>query len=116
MFVLLSRISMEMLAARPIESCGGKAWFDPTSFANITRNAFRGPGQTYVNASVFRSFHVYKEAAFQIRFEAFNVLNHPILNNPNSTVGTSTFGYITSFGTTSPAAPRVLQFAGRFNF
>jgi len=121
---------------------GGKAWFDPTAFANPTqpaysatempsdiaspqfsntnRNSFRGPGQTYVNASIFRSFHVYKESAFQIRFEAFNVFNHPILtlssNTANTTVGGSTFGYITSFGTTSPQAPRVLQFAGRFNF
>jgi hypothetical protein len=117
---------------------GGKPWFDPTSFANPTepkynktmlpseiptpvfantiRDGFRGPGQTYINASIFRSFPIYKESALQIRFEAFNVLNHPILNNPNSTVGGGTFGYITSFGTTSPAAPRVLQFAGRFQF
>ncbi len=117
---------------------GGKAWFDPASFANPTepaytptqapsdivspvfantgRNGFRGPGQTFINASVFRSFPVWRESAFQIRFEAFNVLNHPILTNPNTTVGAGGFGYITSFGTTSPAAPRVLQFSGRFNF
>jgi hypothetical protein len=117
---------------------GGKPWFDPTSFANpveptynrfqtpseiaspvfanTARDGFRGPGQTYVNASIFRSFPIYKESAFQIRFEAFNVFNHPILSNPNVTVGGSTFGYITSFGTTSPAAPRVLQFAGYFKF
>ena len=85
---------------------GGKPWFDPTSFANPvepkyttdavalrhrccrlsatpSRNEFRGPGLTYINASIFRSFHVYRESAFQIRFEAFNVLNHPILTNPN---------------------------------
>lgn len=117
---------------------GGKAWFDPASFANPAepaytptqapsdivspvfgntgRNSFRGPGQTYINASVFRSFHVYRESAFEVRFEAFNVLNHPILTNPNTTVGAGAFGYITSFGTTSPAAPRVLQFSGRFSF
>jgi len=118
---------------------GGKPWFDPTSFANPVqphytatqtpseisspvfsntgRDSFRGPGQTWVNASIFRSFHLYKESAFQVRFEAFNVFNHPILSSlPNVTVGGSTFGYITSFGTTSPGAPRVLQFAGRFNF
>ncbi len=117
---------------------GGKPWFDPTSFANpgepkysptqspseiespvfgnSTRNQFRGPGVTYINASIFRTFPVYRETNFQIRFEAFNVLNHAILNTPNVTVGGGTFGYITSFGTTSPAAPRVLQFGGRFNF
>jgi hypothetical protein len=80
------------------------------------RNEFTGPGQTYINTSIFRSFHVWRETAFQVRFEAFNVLNHPILTNPNTTVGGSTFGYITTFGTTSPGAPRVLQFSGRFNF
>jgi len=117
---------------------GGKPWFDPTSFANpvepkytktelpsdivaptfsnTMRNEFTGPGQTYINTSIFRSFHVWRETAFQVRFEAFNVLNHPILTNPNTTVGGSTFGYITTFGTTSPGAPRVLQFSGRFNF
>ena len=115
---------------------GGVAWFDPTSFANPVestgsgantvftphfgnthRNEFRGPGVTYVNASVFRGFHVYRESEFQVRVEAFNVLNHPILSsNPNATVGGSTFGYITAFGTNPPLATRTLQFSGRFNF
>jgi hypothetical protein len=112
---------------------GGKAWFDPTSFANPTeptysatqlaatvvptvfsnthRMEFRGPGQTQVNASAFRGFHIYREAEFQARFEAFNVFNHPILGNPNTTVGGSTFGYITSF-----SGSRTVQFSGRFNF
>jgi hypothetical protein len=118
---------------------GGKPWFDPTSFANVPspvysptqlpgsiasprfgnthRNEFRGPGVTNINASIFREFHIYRESAFQIRFEAFNVLNHYMLTtNPNATVGGGTFGYITTFGTTSPLAPRTLQFSGRFNF
>ena len=117
---------------------GGKPWFAATSFANpaeptysptqspseivspvfgnTTRNGFRGPGNSYFNASVFKSIPVYREASFQIRFEAFNIFNHPFLNTPNNTVGGGTFGYITSFGTTSPQAPRVLQFGGRFTF
>ena len=112
----------------------GNPWFDPTSFANPVqptytagqlpstivaphfgnthRNQFRGPGVTYINASVFRGFHIYRESEFQVRVEAFNLLNHPLLtSNPNATVGGSTFGYITSFGNT-----RTLQFSGRFNF
>ncbi len=119
---------------------GGNAWFDPSSFANPVeptysatqtsasilaphfgsthRNQFRGPGQTLINASLFREFHVYKESAFQLRAEAFNLLNHALLNTPNATVGQSTFGYITSFGQPySPTAgARTLQFSGRFNF
>jgi hypothetical protein len=105
---------------------GGQPWFDPTSFANPVqpvgnvqphfgnthRNQFRGPGVTGVNASIFRGFHVFRESEFQVRVEAFNLLNHPQLtSNPNATVGGGTFGYITSFGST-----RTLQFGGRFNF
>ncbi len=81
-------------------------------FGNTNRNQFRGPGLSVANASIFRGFHVYRESEFQIRFEAFNITNHPQLNsNPGATVGSSTFGYITSFGNT-----RSLQFGGRFNF
>jgi hypothetical protein len=122
---------------------GGRAWFNPASFATVTeptytasqtpsqivppvlpntrRNEFRGPGQSVFNASIFRGFHIYRESEFQIRFEAFNVFNHPQLNSPSTlTVPTAaniaagnygTFGLITSFGNT-----RTVQFGGRFNF
>ena len=113
---------------------GGKPWFDPASFQSVTeptytasmtpsnmpalvlpntgRNQFRGPGQSVFNGSVFRSIHLYRESDFQIRFEAFNLFNHPILNTPsNVTVGGSNFGYLTSFGNA-----RSLQFGGRLRF
>ena len=121
---------------------GGKAWFDPSIFTSVTeptytasmtpssmpalvlpntgRNQFKGPGQSVFNASIFRGFHVYRESEFQIRVEAFNLFNHALLNNPNTTVPTAanaaagnygTFGLVTSFGNA-----RSLQFGGRFNF
>jgi hypothetical protein len=110
---------------------GGNPWFDPTSFANPTpnpdgtprfgnthRNEFRGPGVTDINASVFRGFHIFHESEFQVRVEAFNLLNHPqLIVNPNTTIGASTFGYITNFSSTNNAnLTRTLQFSGRFNF
>jgi hypothetical protein len=120
---------------------GGKLWFDTSSFANPTqptytsteapsaitppsfgntnRDEFRGPGVSYANASVFRSFTIYRESHFQVRFEAFNVTNHALLvSNPGTTVGSSTFGEITSFGPAySPTSgARSLQFSGRFQF
>ena len=122
---------------------GGNRWFDPTAFispaqptytgletpdqiaspvfGNTHRNQFRGPGQTVMNASVFRGFHLYRESEFQIRFEAFNVLNHALLGNPNTTVPAAkdiaagnygTFGMITG----GYGAARSLQLSGRFNF
>jgi hypothetical protein len=134
--------------ARQVGSPAGGAvpWFDPSSFAspveptsavnpatalpsqivaphfgNTHRNEFRGPGVTGINASVFRSFHIFRESDFQIRVEAFNLTNHPQLtSNPNATVNSTTpgvaattgnLGYITSFGST-----RTLQFSGRINF
>ena len=67
---------------------------------------------TNVNASVVRGFHISRESEFQVRVEAFNLLNHPQLTtNPNATIGGGTSGYITTFGNT-----RSLQFSGRFNF
>ncbi len=121
---------------------GGKPWFNRASFAslveptytatetpaqiaplvlpNTSRNNFRGPGTSVFNASIFRAFHLYRESEFQIRFEAFNVFNHPQLSSPNTTVPSAanvtvgtfgTFGLITSFGNT-----RTVQFGGRFNF
>jgi hypothetical protein len=120
---------------------GGKLWFDAASFANpaqpsytatetpsqitppvfgtTNRDEFRGPGVSYANASLFRAFTIYHESQFQIRFEAFNVTNHALLNsNPGTTVGSSTFGEITSFGPGySPTqGSRSLQFSGRFQF
>jgi hypothetical protein len=82
-------------------------------FGNTHRNQFRGPGVTLVNASIFRGFHIYRESEFQVRVEAFNLLNHAILPTPNNvTVGGAGFGYITTgFG-----ASRSLQFSGRFSF
>jgi len=118
---------------------GGKPWFNPASFASPTESAaapvlpntgrdqFRGPGNSQFNTSLFKSFHIVREAEFQVRIEAFNLFNHPFLNNPNTTVPTAaniaagnygTFGLITSFGQPSSqtAGARALQFGGRFNF
>ncbi len=113
---------------------GGKPWFDPTIFSSPTesaaapvlpntgRNQFRGPGNTQTNASLVKKFHIWREAEFQFRFEAFNVFNHPWLNAPNTTVGSGTFGYITNFNAFNVAAfgtnagSRQMQFSGRINF
>jgi hypothetical protein len=113
---------------------GGLPWFNPTAFTSPTesaaapvlpntgRNEFRGPGNTQTNASLVKSFKIWREASFQFRFEAFNVFNHPWLNAPNATVGSGTFGYITNFNAFNVAAfgtnagSRQMQFSGRINF
>jgi len=119
-------------ASAPVS--GGKAWFDTSIFSNPVesaaapvipntgRNQFRGPGNTQTNASLVKNFHIWREAEFQFRFEAFNVFNHPWLNAPNTTFGSGTFGYITNFNAFNVAAfgtnagSRQMQFSGRVNF
>jgi hypothetical protein len=50
--------------------------------------------------------------SLQFRFEAFNALNTPEFSNPGSSMGTSTFGVITSTRINS----RILQFALKYRF
>ncbi len=126
---------------------GGKAWFNPAAFAspaeppattantsnaspvlpNTSRNEFRGPGNSQVNGEIGRSVHIYRESEIRFTLEAFNLFNHPFLNNPNTTVPTSanvasgnygSFGLITSFGPgySQTQGARALQFSGRVNF
>jgi hypothetical protein len=93
-------------------------WFDPTAFTqpsgcpgapapcpnpglgNTGRNQFRGPGYVQDNLSLFKSFPTFREAALEMRIEAFQLSNTPQFNNPNSGSGSiitaSNFGQVTS--------------------
>ena len=53
-----------------------------------------------------------RETALQLRFEAFNALNHPQFAQPGSTVGTTTFGVVTA----TSQANRTLQVGARLVF
>ncbi|MGA2754933.1 MAG: hypothetical protein ABSE53_14330 [Terracidiphilus sp.] len=94
---------------------------------NTGRNQFRGPGNSQFNARLYKSFHIWREADFQLGLDAINLFNHPFLNSPNTTVPTDgnlasgaygTFGLITSFGQaySQTGGTRALQFSGRINF
>jgi Carboxypeptidase regulatory-like domain len=68
-------------------------WFSPLAFAepaagffgNSERNYLRGPGIQTLDASVFKTLH-FERVELSLRFESFNVLNHPQFANPNSSV------------------------------
>ena len=47
-------------------------------------NIIYGPGYNSVNTSLFKSFTTFREQSLQFRADAFNLLNHPTLNNPNN--------------------------------
>lgn len=82
------------------------------TFGDAGRNTFFGPGITNVDASIIRNFRLMREKTLQFRLEAFNVLNNPIWNDPNTTLTSPLYGSITS--TRKPM--RELQIGVKFVF
>jgi hypothetical protein len=95
-------------------------WFDVTAFTqpsgcpaapavctpqnvglgNTGRNQFRGPGYIQDNLSVFKSFPIWREAAVETRFDAFQLSNTPQFDLPkagsDSPITAANFGQVTS--------------------
>ena len=83
-------------------------WFNTTAFArntptngapvdgNSARNLLNQPAYKDVDLAIFRTFKVGERVNFQVRGEAMNVFNMVNLNAPAATVGTATFGQISS--------------------
>jgi hypothetical protein len=106
----------------------------PGQTGNLERNFINGPLYTNVDASLIKNIRITERIRFQMRVEAFNLLNHTnfgALNGANNdvtvatgqygifNVNSPTFGRLTT--TVGPAASpsdtfRVLQFAGRLEF
>jgi hypothetical protein len=92
-------------------------WFDssvfsisaPYTFGNAPRTltSVRQPGIANIDASLFKNFSILSEHRLdaQLRWEAFNALNHTQFGRVNSTIGTAATGNITSVG----VAPRQMQ-------
>ena len=113
------------LAARP--NLAGKnrkvgkldEWFDTTAFqapnfgfyGDARNGIVRGPGYTSANLSLYKSFPIHDRLNVQIRFEAFNALNHPNFKGVDTGFGSATFGQVNSAGD-----PRIMEFAMKLFF
>lgn len=78
-----------------------------TTFPNI-----RSDGINQLDLSMLKRFHINEKTYFQLRVEAFNLMNHPAFSAPNVTATNSSFGLITAQANRS----RQLQFGARFVF
>ena len=56
----------------------------------------RGPGFKRTDLSLFKNFAVAGSQQMQLRVEAFNVFNQERFGQPGNTLGSATFGAITS--------------------
>jgi hypothetical protein len=66
------------------------------AFGTASIGSERSPGFYQVDSSLFKNFSIYRENSLTFRADAFNVLNHSDLGNPDSGIQDSTFGQITS--------------------
>ena len=64
------------------------------------------PGRFNLTTSLYKSFQIYEQVSFQLRFESFNTLNHTEFNSVDTGSGKLN-------GTNDP---RNLQLAGKFTF
>ena len=78
------------------------------------RNQLYGPHYRHVDLSLFKTFPIHDQVDLQFRAEAYNIANTTNFNTPNSSLGTATFGQLTS--TIPFYTPRVYQAALKLQF
>jgi hypothetical protein len=101
-------------------------WVNPAAFAipanNIGRfgdspvGAVVGPGTQAVSLSFFRTFKYAERMQFRVGAAAANAFNHPNYGTPSLTLGTSSFGIISTMQSAEGAGPRTIQVSGRLTF
>jgi hypothetical protein len=71
----------------------------PYTFGNLGRNAIIGPGFENLDYSLMKEATTFKvkdqPVNLQVRWEVFNILNHPNFGFPGNVLGTPTFGQLT---------------------
>lgn len=96
-------------------------WFDTSCygapaaqyvFGEGARGSTFGPGFVNFDLSLFKSERIRENDSIEFRFEAFNAFNAHHFSDPNTVLGSSTFGQITN--TNFPA--RELQLGLKYRF
>lgn len=82
------------------------------TYGTYPRNSLRGPGRTNLDLAVSKVTPVFNErTTLEFRAEFFNVFNHAQFSNPSRTIGSTTFGQIST-----TYDPRIIQFGLKFKF
>jgi hypothetical protein len=89
-----------------------------TGLGAMQRNAITGPGFADIDLSGQKDTKIFEGLNFQIRADAFDILNHPNFGQPSGNVQSSAFGQIsaTRFATSDGGSSRQLQISAKFIF
>jgi hypothetical protein len=93
--------------------------FIPFQPGNSGRNILDGPGLVYVNTAVMKNFFLGENQGkrrFQLRYETFNLLNHPNFLLPNKNFNELSAGITSRVVDRAQGGPRVMQLALRLEF
>ncbi len=82
------------------------------TFGNVGRNSLRAENDYNEDISLFKTFPIKESLSFELRAEAFNVLNITNYGTPDPNLGDSSAGVVSSIANN----PRQLQFAGKLRF
>jgi hypothetical protein len=101
-------------------------WINPAAFSIPADNIGRfgtspvgsvvGPGTQSVSLSMFKTIKIRESVRLRFGAAASNLFNHPNYGLPGLTLGTSSFGIISSLQTAEGSGPRSLQMSGRLTF
>ena len=83
----------------------------PGTEGNEKFNQFRNPAFIQTDATVYKNTHVTERLNFQIRFEFFNLFNHPNFQNTQGDLSAGNFGKVTA-----QTLPRWWQIGGKLTF
>ena len=82
-------------------------------FGNAGRNSVLGPAGFSLDSTLDKTFRMLKEGhQLQFRWEAYNLLNHPVWGFPNTSLSSPNFGRITS----TTGSMRQMQLALKYIF
>ncbi|HEX3569544.1 MAG TPA: carboxypeptidase regulatory-like domain-containing protein [Acidobacteriaceae bacterium] len=94
-----------------------------TGFGNVPRDSMRQPGEADFDASLSKDFRLFESLRFQLRLDAFNVVNHTNFTAPSSSLTVTATGTTATFATSSgfgkitgTQSPRTMQVSARFAF
>jgi hypothetical protein len=89
-----------------------------TALGKMQRNSFTGPGYADLDLSGEKDTKIREGLTFNLRVDAFDILNHPNFGQPSGNVQSTSFGQITGtrFAISDGGSSRQLQISAKFIF